>query len=159
MKADGGLEIGAVARELQHHRAAEAETDRGQPARIDLRHRGERRQRGAAAAAQRFRCAAEFADQFCNFRQIARLPAVTVHVGGERHIAELRQPARPLHDEFAEAEPLVKHQHARLPSGPGLVKGKIAAHVRVGAVIDVLRLHRSGSLTACWLPNRNFTPV
>jgi hypothetical protein len=27
MEADDGLEIGAVARELKHHRAAEAETD------------------------------------------------------------------------------------------------------------------------------------
>jgi len=73
---------------------------------------------------------------------------VAEHVGGERDIAELRQHPCPRHREFAESQPLVKHQHARPLPGFGFVKGEIAAHDRVGAVVDVLRLHRWGSLTS-----------
>ena len=129
MKTDDGFEVGALARELQHHRAAKAETDRRHPARIDLRQCRQRRQRGAAAPAQRFRLAAEIADQFCDFLQVARLAAIAEHVGGERDIAELRQPARPRHGEIAEAEPLVKHQHARPRPGSGFVESEIAAQM------------------------------
>ena len=133
MKTDDGLEIGALARELQHHRAAEAEADRRQSARIDLRQRRERRQRGAAAAAQCFRLAAQTADQFRDLLQVARLAAIAEHVGGERDIAELRQHPRPRHREIAEAQPLVKHQHARPRPGFGFVKGEIAAQMTSSA--------------------------
>src|ERR1700738_3871426 len=66
----------APPREFQRHRAAAAKADRAHPARIDLRQRGERRQRGPAAGAQRFRFVAEFANQFGCLRQIACLPAI-----------------------------------------------------------------------------------
>ena len=110
MKADGGLQLRALARELQYDRAAEAEADRSQSARIDLRQACERRQRRAAAGAQSFRLGAQTADDGCDLLQVARLPPLAEHVGGERDIAELGHHARPLHREIAEPQPLVKHR-------------------------------------------------
>ena len=142
METDHRLQLGAFARELEHHRSAEAEPDRRQPAGIDLRQRGERRERGAAAGAEFFRLGAKPADQGCDFLQVARLPAVAEHVGGERDIAETGEPARALHREFAEPEPFVKYQHARPRPGSVLVKRQIAAQTGfAAAVIDVAHLH------------------
>src|ERR1700737_2859073 len=130
VEADDGFEIGAVARKLQHHRAAEAEADGGHSVRIDLRQRGERRQRRTATRAKCFRLVAEVADQFGYLLQIARLPALAKH-------------ARPRHHEIPEAQSLVKHQHARPPLGCFLIEGEITAQIdRFVAVIDVVRLHR-----------------
>ena len=80
---------------------------------IDLRQRGQRRERGAAPGAEFFRLGAKPADQGCDLLQIGRLPPVAEHVGGERDIAEPGEPTRAFHGEFAEPEPFVKHQHAR----------------------------------------------
>ena len=142
METDHRLQVGALARQLQHHRPAETEPDRRQPAGIDLRQRGERFERGAATGAELFRLGAKPADQGCDFLQIGRLPPIAEHVGGERDIAETGEPARALHREFAEPEPFVKHQHARPRPGSILVNGEIAAQIGlVAAVIDVARLH------------------
>jgi hypothetical protein len=60
---------------------------------------------------------------------------------------------------IAEAQSLVKHQHARSPPGRFLVEGEIAAQIdRLVAVIDVVRLHRKVALLSKrWSPN--FTSV
>jgi hypothetical protein len=137
------VQTSAVARKLQHHRAAETKPDGGHSVDVDLRQRGERRQRGAATCAKCFRLAAEVADQLCNFLQITRLSAVAEHVGGERHVAQLRQHARTPHRKIFEAQSLVKYQHARPPLGCFLIEGEIAAQIDGSlAVIDVVRLHR-----------------
>ena len=159
METDDGFEIGTAARELQRHRAAEAKADRGEPARIDLRQRGERRQRGPAAGAQRFRFVAEFANQLSRLLQIACLPAIAEHVGGQRHMAKLRQHPRPRHRELAQPQSLVKDQHARPPLRRGFIPGEISAQIGgLVAVVDVARLHGwSAFLSGTW--NRNFTPL
>ncbi len=155
MKADNGLEIGAVARKLKHHRAAEAETDGGHSVRIDLRQRGECRQRRTATRAKCFRLVAEVADQLGYFLQIARLPALAEHVGGERNVAKLHQHPCARHHEIPEAQSLVKHQHARPPLGCFLIEGEIAAQIdRFIAVIDVVRLHQRSPSEQC---SRNIT--
>ena len=142
METDHRLQVGALSRQFQHHRPAKTEPDRRQPAGIDLRQRGERFQRGAAAGAELFRLGAKPADQGCDFLQVGRLPPIAEHVGGQRHIAETGKPARALHREVAETEPLVKHQHARPLSGSALIKCEIAAQIDLAAaVIDVARLH------------------
>src|SRR5260370_13567090 len=123
VEADDGLEIGAVARELKHHRAAEAKPDGSHSVYVDLRQRRERRQRSTATRAKCFRLVAEVADQLSHLLQIARLPALTEHIGGERHVTKLRQHARTRHREISEAQPLVKHQHARPWLGYFLIEG------------------------------------
>src|SRR5712664_2069908 len=143
VEADDSFEIGSVARELKHHRAAEAETDGAYSIRIDLRQRRECRQCGTATGAERLRFVAEVADQLGHLLQIARLPALTEHIGGERHVAKLREHARTRHRKIAQAQSLVKDQHARLPLGCFLIEGEIATQIdRLIAVIDVVRLHR-----------------
>jgi hypothetical protein len=52
------------------------------------------------------------------------------------------EPARALHRKLAEAEPFVKHRHARPLSGDASIKRKIAAKIDLAAAaIDVARLH------------------
>jgi hypothetical protein len=143
VETDHRLQVGALARQLQHHRPAKTEPDRRQPAGIDLRQRGERTQRGMATGAEFFRLGAKPADQRCDFLQIGRLPPIAEHVGGQRDIAETGEPARALHREFAEPEPFVKHQHAGPRPDSILVNGKIAAQIGlVTAVVDVARLNQ-----------------
>ena len=142
VKADDGRKIGAVARKLEGHRAAEAETDRAQPACIDLRQRGERHQRGTRTRAQGLRIVAKAADQMGRFLQTVRLPAVAEHVGGERDIAKFRQLARPRDRKVAQSQPLVKHQHARPRVPGGFVEGEMPPQRDcLAAVIDVLIMH------------------
>ena len=69
VKADGGLQIRALARELQHHRAAEAETDRRQSA----RHRPAAGLR--ASPARRGRARAAFPARRAGRRRRLRPPA------------------------------------------------------------------------------------
>src|SRR5260370_1898892 len=63
VEADGGLEVGAVARELKHHRAAEAKPGGGHSVYVDLRQRREPHQRGPATRAKCVLLVAEVADQ------------------------------------------------------------------------------------------------
>ena len=123
METDHCLQVGALARQLQHHRPAKTESDRRQPAGIDLRQRGEHIERSTAAVAEFVRLGAKPADQGSDLLQIGRLLLIAEHVGGQRDIAETGEPARALHREFAEPEPFVKHQHARPRPGGLLVNG------------------------------------
>ena len=54
-----GFQLGARARQFEHHRAAEAEADRSKPAAINLRQTGERRKRGEPAGTQPLRLGAQ----------------------------------------------------------------------------------------------------
>ena len=142
METDHSPEIGTLARELQHHRAAEAKPDRRDPAGIDLHQVRQRRERGAAAGAEFFRLGAQAADQGCDLLQIAGLPPVAEHVGGQRNIADVCKPPCALHCKLAESHALVKHQHARARCRCVVVPGEIAPQIDIlAAVIEIARRH------------------
>src|SRR6202011_4727086 len=83
------------------------------------------------------------ADQMCYFLQVARHPPVAVHVGRERDIAEIGEPARALHREIAQAQPLVEDEHA-WPSFSAFIEFNIAAQIGAfAAVIDITGLHQT----------------
>ncbi len=142
MKAHDGLEVRAIARQFEHDRAPEAEADGAQPAGIDLRQCGERRQGRAAPRPELRRLIAQRREQGARLLEVAGLPAVAEHVGRQGNVAEPGNHAGALHGMVVEPQPFVDDQHAGPPLPCRLVVvQKSTQACRAVAIGEVLCQH------------------
>ena len=95
MEAHHTLEIHADARAVQHHRPAEAVADRARRPGAVAGVCGERLVRGPEPGGAGVDVPEHRVHQRARVLGVAGGPAIPVHVGRERHVAQLRQHVRP----------------------------------------------------------------
>lgn len=138
MDTHDALEIGAMARQFEHDRAAEAEADGAHPVGIDLGQRGERREGGSGACPQLCRVVAKLSDQCARLLWIAGLSAIAKHVGSHGDLTQPRDHAGALHGMLIEPQPLVHDEDAWPPVSCHLIVGKKSKEAcRLVVVVDV----------------------
>ena len=118
-----------------HGRAAEAETDRANFRRVDLRLGLERGKAGLGAREQGRRVLQQRHDDFDGVVEIVRDLAIAEHIGGQRDIAEIGQHPSPLHHMIAKAKGFVNQQNAGPWAAGLLVIGEVSAAQEVAVLI------------------------
>ena len=112
VEADHGLQVGAAAGQLQRHRAAEAEPDGGDLVGVGVLAGQQHVEAGGADHAGQQRVAGELQEAVHDLVVGQRL-AVAVVVEGERHVAQLGQPAGPVLGVVAQPVALVADEDRR----------------------------------------------
>src|SRR4029453_15068341 len=142
MEADDGLQVTALAAELECGRAAEAVADGGEPGGIDLLLRLEHleRRRGTGHNAGRV------GDPGGNLRpdlgKVGMRLAFAVIVHGEGGVAEASQPRGDLPGVLRKARSFVEDQPSGAAGARAVVDPILADHAdTVGTVFDVLSAH------------------
>ncbi|MNP25670.1 hypothetical protein D3C76_1184880 [compost metagenome] len=126
----------ALAGHVQHHPAAEAVADGGDPGAIGLRLLLEQLQRGVEARLGRMGVLQRLLHEAAGLLGVRADLAAAVHVDGHGAVAERGEVAGAALGVVVQAPELVHHQHARARTGLRVVVGEVADHLRaVGGLV------------------------
>lgn len=114
MESDDHGELGAGAREFEHGHAAEAEVDRAESRRVDVRFGGEAIQTGASALAQLRAVGAQLPHEL--LRAVERRLRRAEQVDRERDVSEFGEQPSARQDVLGDAGALVRDEHPRHPT-------------------------------------------
>ena len=142
METHHALEVLALARHLEHDRAAEAVADGGDVLAVHGRVLLEHVLRGVEALLGERQVLAHLAGELAGLVRVMRLMAVAVHVQRQRRVAERGEHARAFARVFVVSPPLVHHQHTGALALLRVVIGQVTfEHGIAGLVLDFLALH------------------
>jgi hypothetical protein len=143
MEAHDRLQVGTRPAELETHRRAEAEPDRGDAVRVRRLVGEQDVEPGATEPPGEIRITGDRTEQRHCRLDGGHLLAVAEVVEGERHIPQTGESLGPLPDVLVEAATLVAEEHGRSFLPGGVVPGEVADHPPpLDVVLDVFDVHR-----------------